>query len=185
MASPLLLRLETERLVLRVSEPGDAAVFRTLWTERDPRVPAHRRIGADGRPAVADIAAQIAAAPADAPLRLLTVLRRRAPEIAGSAVVGYCGLLDHGNGSSEEPELAYELLRDAQGRGYATEAARAVVRWADLAGYPHLRAGVWDWNVASRRVLHKLGFVEVGQIEPSSPHGQSLLTVRERGNPVD
>ena len=42
-------------------------------------------------------------------------------------VIGYCGLTPHGNGSPDEPELAYELLRAAHGRGYATEAARAVV----------------------------------------------------------
>jgi RimJ/RimL family protein N-acetyltransferase len=42
-----------------------------------------------------------------------------------------------------------------------------------------LWAGVWDWNVASRRVLEKLGFREVGRVEPDSVHGHSLLTVRD------
>jgi GNAT superfamily N-acetyltransferase len=68
-------------------------------------------------------------------------------------VIGYCGLTVHGNGSPDEPELAYELLRAAHGRGYATEAGRAVVTWASEAGYRRLWAGVWDWNAASRRVL--------------------------------
>jgi [ribosomal protein S5]-alanine N-acetyltransferase len=94
-------------------------------------------------------------------------------------VIGYCGLTIHGNGSPDEPELAYELLRAAHGRGYATEAGRAVVTWADEAGYRRLWAGVWDWNVASRRVLEKLGFREVGRVEPDSVYGHSLLTVRE------
>jgi RimJ/RimL family protein N-acetyltransferase len=85
----------------------------------------------------------------------------------------------HGNGSPDEPELAYELLRAAHGYGYATEAGRAVVTWADQAGFPRLRAAVWDWNTASRRVLDKLGFREVGRVEPPSAHGHSLLTVRE------
>lgn len=179
-----LLRLETERLVLRVSEPADAQVFRTLWTERDPRVPPHRRIGPDGRPTVADITAGLASASPEQPLRLLTVLRRESSTTGdGPAVIGYCGLLDHGNGSPEEPELAYELRRDAQGRGYATEAAAAVVDWADTVGYQRLWAGVWDWNTASRRVLHKLGFTELEPSGPRSEHGFSLLTVRERGGP--
>jgi [ribosomal protein S5]-alanine N-acetyltransferase len=42
-------------------------------------------------------------------------------------VIGYCGLISHGNGSLDEPELAYELLRTVHGCGYATEAGRAGV----------------------------------------------------------
>jgi RimJ/RimL family protein N-acetyltransferase len=75
--------------------------------------------------------------------------------------------------------LAYELLRAAHGLGYATEAGRAVVTWASEAGYRRLWAGVWDWNVASRRVLEKLGFRVVGRVEPSSAYGHSLLTELE------
>ncbi len=183
MTATELLRLETARLVLRVSEPADAHVFRTLWTERDLRVPAHRRIGPDGRPTVDDIAAGLGPASPEQPLRLLTVLRSGTTGADGvPTVIGYCGLLDHGNGSPAEPELAYELRRDAHGRGYATEAAGAVVAWADRAGYPRLWAGVWDWNTASRRVLGKLGFVELERTGPRSEHGCSLLTVRERAD---
>jgi RimJ/RimL family protein N-acetyltransferase len=69
--------------------------------------------------------------------------------------------------------------RIAHGRGYATEAGRAVVTWAREAGFPRLWAGVWSWNVASRRVLAKLGFREAGLVEPHSEYGQNLLTVRE------
>ena len=94
-------------------------------------------------------------------------------------VVGYCGLAAHGNGSAEEPELAYELLRAAHNRGYATEAAEAVVAWASGAGYRRLRAGVWDWNIASRRVLEKLGFREVGRVAPESVDGYTLLTIKD------
>jgi hypothetical protein len=45
-------------------------------------------------------------------------------------VIRYCGLTIHGNGSPDEPELAYELLRAVHGCGYAPEAGRAVV-WVD------------------------------------------------------
>jgi [ribosomal protein S5]-alanine N-acetyltransferase len=51
--------MATARLVLRRQRVDDAAAYREMWTERDPRVPPHRRIGPDGRPTVADIAAQI------------------------------------------------------------------------------------------------------------------------------
>ena len=131
--------LETERLVLRPHEVGDAAVFHQLWTERDPRVPSHRHI-VDGRPTVDDIAGSIADAdPAAAGPRLLTVVLRS----TGDAI-GYCGLNGHGNGSSAEPELAYELLRRVHGHGYATEAGRAIVDRAQDLDYARLWAGVWD-----------------------------------------
>jgi hypothetical protein len=38
---------------------------------------------------------------------------------------------------------------------------------------------VWDWNVASRRVLEKLGFRETGRVERDAVYGDTLLTVRE------
>jgi [ribosomal protein S5]-alanine N-acetyltransferase len=171
---PVLDTLETDRLVLRHRRAGEAAIYRQLWTERDLRVPPHRRINSEGRPTVEDIAAQIRAERAEPGPGILAVERKGAAD-----VIGYCGLTIHGNGSPDEPELAYELLRAAHGCGYATEAGRAVVTWASEAGYRRLWAGVWDWNVASRRVLEKLGFRETGPAEPDSVYGHSLLTVRE------
>jgi [ribosomal protein S5]-alanine N-acetyltransferase len=166
--------LETDRLILRRRRVDEAAVYRQLWAERDPRVPPHRRINSEGRPTVEDIAAQIRAEREEPGPGILAVERKGTAD-----VIGYCGLTIHGNGSPDEPELAYELLRAAHGYGYATEAGRAVVTWASEAGYRRLWAGVWDWNVASRRVLEKLGFLETGRVEPSSVYGHSLLTVRE------
>ncbi|WP_406634199.1 GNAT family N-acetyltransferase [Amycolatopsis sp. WGS_07] len=153
------MSLETSRLVLRRRTASEAAVYRQLWTERDPRVPPHRRISPDGRPTVADLAARTPENPG-----LLAVERKDTAE-----VIGYCGLIFAG----DEPELAYELLRAAHGRGYATEAGQAVVAWAREAGYRRLRATVWDWNLASRRVLEKLGFRETGRT------GHNLLAVLE------
>ena len=46
--------LETDRLVLRPWRVADAALQRELWTERDPRVPPHRRIDEEGNPTVAE-----------------------------------------------------------------------------------------------------------------------------------
>lgn len=173
-AVPVPATLETDRLLLRRRRADEAPLYRRLWTERDPRVPPHRRIDAEGRPTVADIAARIRAEDHVAGLGLLAVQRKDTGE-----VIGYCGLLLPPDGPPDEPELAYELLRAAHGRGYATEAALAVVTWACGAGYPRLRAGVRDWNAASRRVLQKLGFNETGRVEPDTVHGDSLLTVRE------
>ena len=159
--------LETERLVLRPRRPDEATVYRELWTERDPRVPAHRRIDAHGRPSVADIASFISTEQPG----ILAVERKDTAE-----VIGYVGLVADDQ-EPHSPELAFELLSTAHGRGYATEAGAAVVAWAREAGYDRLWATVWDWNAASLRVLEKLGFHDTGQVERTSEHGRSLVTM--------
>lgn len=174
-SSRALDTIETPRLILRHQAADDAEVYRRLWTERDPRVPAHRRINLEGRPSVEDIAAQIAEEQEGPGPGLLAVQRKDTAD-----VIGYCGLIIRGDGPPDEPDLAYELLRASHGYGFATEAGRAVAAWADAAGYRRLWAGVWDWNVQSRRVLAKLEFREVGRAGPDSIHGHSLLTVRDR-----
>lgn len=164
--------LETDRLLLRPWRVADAVVLRELWTERDPRVPPHRRIDADGHPTVAELEESIRNNPPSS-IGLLAVERK-----ATGDVTGYCGLLDSGRGSDSEPELAFELLRRVWGQGYATEASLAVLEWARASGYPRLWATVWDWNTASRRVLAKLGFTETGRTEVHPVHGTTLFTTR-------
>ncbi|WP_410592724.1 GNAT family N-acetyltransferase [Amycolatopsis sp. lyj-23] len=163
--------LETDRLLLRPWRVAEAAVQRELWAERDPRVPPHRRIDAAGHPTVAEFEQAIRAGRSSAGL---PAVERK---VAGD-VIGYCGLIDDGQGFEGEPELAFELLRRTWGRGYATEAAMAVVEWARSAGYGRLRATVWEWNTASRRVLEKLGFTEAGREQVDAVHGPSLVTTR-------
>lgn len=172
---PVLRHLETARLVLRPRLEDEAAVFRQLWVERDPRVPARRRIDADGRPTVEDVAAQLRDEARATGLTVLAVEVRETGE-----VIGYCGLFAVDERPPDKPELAYELLAAAHGWGYATEAARAIVDWARDNGYARLWADVWDWNKASLRVLEKLGFTEVERGEPG-PHGVNLTTVLEVG----
>ena len=161
--------LETGRLLLRPWRVDEAAVQREMWMERDPRVPPHRRIDADGRPTLADFERAIRA---DEPssIGLLAVERK-----ASGDAVGYCGLVDSGRGT-HEPELAFELLRRVWGQGYATEASWAVLDWARSSGYERLWATVWDWNTASRRVLEKVGFTETEREEAA--YGTNLITTR-------
>jgi RimJ/RimL family protein N-acetyltransferase len=60
-------------------------------------------------------------------------------------------------------ELGYWLTPDAWGRGYATEAGRAVVAIARYAlGLRRLSSGHFTDNPASGRVLQKLGFRPTG-----------------------
>lgn len=164
--------LETDRLLLRPWRVAEAVIQRELWTERDPRVPPHRRIDADGRPTVADIEESIRTSRPSS-IGLLAVERK-----ATRDVIGYCGLVNSRPELDGEPELAFELLRRVWRQGYATQASLAVIDWARSSGHERLWATVWDWNTASRRVLAKVGFTETERKEVDAVHGTTLFTTR-------
>ncbi|MGO4121117.1 GNAT family N-acetyltransferase [Arthrobacter sp. YAF16] len=122
---------ETGRLLLRPLRVSDAAVQHELWTERDPRVPPHRRISPDGHPTLEEIADGIRR---DDGLPFPGLLA--AEQKSSGQVIGYCGLIPNRHGQDGEPELAFEFLRRVWGRGLASEASRAVLQQAQAAGYP-------------------------------------------------
>jgi RimJ/RimL family protein N-acetyltransferase len=142
--SPMAFELETERLVLNMWEESDAACYRRLIGERGVEMPA---LDAARSKIISSRAAS-----ADSGIATLPIRRR-----AEGDFIGYCGLIT-GRSTLEEPEIAYELLRSAHGKGYATEAASAVLAAAIATGRRRLWATVRTWNAASFRVLEKLGF---------------------------
>ena len=142
--SPMPLRIETERLVLTPEEPGDAEWFTELLNARGT-----------GTFTVADALERIDAMTGTIDITGIgaLVLRKR-PD--GEAL-GYTALVV-GRGSLDEPELAYELLPRAHGRGYATEAARALLDAAFGTRRDRIWATIGSWNAPSLRVAEKLGF---------------------------
>ena len=75
------------------------------------------------------------------------------------ALIGMCGLDPRQDGA----ELGYWLGAPFWGRGYATEAARAVIDYAFAKlGHEVLSSGARVSNPASRRVLEKCGFQWTG-----------------------
>lgn len=82
------------------------------------------------------------------------------------APVGFVGFR-HFEGLPRELQLLYGFLPAATGRGYATEAAGAALRFAsDPAGpaFDEVDAAVDEPNAASSRVLTKLGFECTGDV---------------------
>lgn len=76
-------------------------------------------------------------------------------------LVGAVGI--HPNEHGDGHEIGYWLTPDAWGRGYATEAGRAMLGIAQYAlGLKRLVSGYFLDNPASGRVLHKLGFHRTG-----------------------
>lgn len=62
------------------------------------------------------------------------------------------------NASPDEPELGYRLHRFAWGNGYGTEVSRALLRkgFAEF-GVERAFATTYEYNLASRRVMEKVG----------------------------
>lgn len=69
-----------------------------------------------------------------------------------------------------QPEIGYGISPEFQGQGYATEAVRAVCRWA-LAqpGVAAVEAETEPANAASQAVLRKVGFVPTGTVGKEGP----------------
>ena len=62
-------------------------------------------------------------------------------------------------------EIAYGVVPDHQGKGYATEAAQALVAWAFSSGRVRVvRAHTFAEVNASARVLTKCGFQPIGEV---------------------
>jgi RimJ/RimL family protein N-acetyltransferase len=100
------------------------------------------------------------AAPRDPVLPSLLIFERTDIE---PVLVGACGL---GRRSSGNVELGYWIGRAHWGRGFATEAGRALVGIARALGLRRLEASHFLDNPASGRVLEKLGFQANGLIAP-------------------
>ena len=80
----------------------------------------------------------------------------------GGALLGTCGVFRWNRGW-RTCLTGYELARHAQGRGFMTEALRAVYAWTfETMGVERIEAQVHPLNAPSLALLKSLGFVEEG-----------------------
>lgn len=80
--------------------------------------------------------------------------------VGDAALVGCIGIDRNG----PDIELGYWIARQHWGRGYATEAGRAVLEISAMLGHQRLVASHFLDNPASGRVLQKLGFEATGRV---------------------
>ena len=100
------------------------------------------------------------AKPRDPVLPSFLIFERTA---AAPQLIGSCGL---GRRPSGTVELGYWIARPSWGRGFATEACRALIDIAKTLGLGQLESSHFLDNSASARVLEKLGFAPVGIVAP-------------------
>lgn len=140
--------LTTERLVLRPAATADHAVLLAHWTAPDVR-----RFLFDGAaPTAAEVAAAIDDGLRPGSGHALWLAHERGPGGAFAGTAGLRPLDDLGT------EVVYSLAPTHWGRGYATEAAGAVVAHAlGPLGLPYVLAEVDAGNTASAAVVTRLG----------------------------
>jgi RimJ/RimL family protein N-acetyltransferase len=103
-------------------------------------------------------------------------------EQARRTVIGYCGLFYFPDINGQpEIEIGYRLDRAAWGRGYATEAARAVRDYAfQTLNIARLIALIDPANTASVRVAEKIGMrYEQDVLLPGYTHPDHVYVVTE------
>ncbi|WP_295639434.1 GNAT family N-acetyltransferase [Novosphingobium sp.] len=145
--------IRSERLFLRPGWPED-------WQEIQHQIGAEaivRNLAQVPWPYRAEDAKVFAALPQDprTPHFVVTL-----PGARGAQLIGGVGLQN----SEERVELGYWIAQPHWNKGYATEAARALLRLAGTLGHKQIAAHHFVDNPASARVLAKIGFRPTGQI---------------------
>lgn len=153
------IRLVTERLTFREFEADDWPAVRDYQT--DPRYlrfyPTANRSDDDVRDFVATFVRWQDERPRR---RYQYALVRR----GDSRLIGNCGIRVH-DPNKREANIGYELDATFWGRGYATEAARAIVNFGfESLGLHRIVAECITGNTASARVLEKVGFRREGHL---------------------
>jgi ribosomal-protein-alanine N-acetyltransferase len=145
-----MIELTTDRLTLRPLSLADIDWFAAMRGDADIM----RYIGTAGA-----VSREVAEARLD---RHLECWAERGLGMFGvrergkDAPVGWAGLQPVDG--FDEIEVGYAFAKDAWGRGYATETARAVVRWGfEEHKLERIVAIAYEENAGSRRVMDKLG----------------------------
>ncbi|GAA5264107.1 hypothetical protein ACOSOMT5_P0527 [Acidiphilium sp. MT5] len=150
--------LQTPRLRLRPFTPADIAAIFAL--QSDPIVMRY----AERPPWTEQAQAE----------RFITVSQEMAQEGRGArlaierqtdgAFLGTCNIFNW-NQTNRNAKLGYSLTTTAWGQGIATEACRALLHWAFRALNLHrVQSETHPDNIASNRVLEKLGFIHEGTL---------------------
>jgi len=146
--------LTTKRLQLRAFRESDIDAAYTLWS--DPEVVRYMRTEPMTRDQVAAHVRELIALADPSPRRDFHFAIVR---IDTDRLIGWCALRVHDPGN-READIGYAVCRSAWGKGYTTEAARALLAFGfDALNLHRVCARCVPENTASVRVIEKIGMV--------------------------
>lgn len=160
--------IETDRLLLRGSVPGDVEAWTALLEDPDVRRYLPKFSQSIRERAALHIQVCDAAWEQQPQTDVCWMIAlKQTGELIGRCG---CGTLE----GSNEAEVIYSLGKPYWGRGYATEATRAVIRYS-LEHFPWnpITACIFPANIGSRRVLEHLGFVYERDVDYLARAGNS------------
>jgi len=148
-------RIETERLLLRRFEEGDADQFAEMLESSRGHYAEFIAFYLDGDPAerVRNWRDHF-----ETGKQFVYAAFERERMVGGGMLFPRIG--------PDALELGYQLRRDATGRGLATEIAAALVRVAfEICGVARIEAHIDHANIPSIAVVQRLGFEQTGYVE--------------------
>jgi RimJ/RimL family protein N-acetyltransferase len=168
-------RLETARLVIRTFEARDADPWLAMVI--DPEV---RRFLPAGPVPTMEVARRIIGE-REAMERELGHAMWAVEDKTTGAFVGQCGLRPVNEGAGPEIDLAYHYTRASWNKGYATEAAVAVIgHGLGPVGLAAIMAVVVPENIGSWRVMEKAGMRYQGLVDYYGMEGlKKYIAARE------
>ncbi len=155
-------RIETERLILRKPRMDDAPVLFTAYMQ-DPQVTRYTTWRPHQQLCEVEDFLRGSIAAWDSETRFPFVITLKEPDQP-------FGMIDlHVRGSTVG--LGYVIARSQQGKGYATEATKAIISWAfQQPAIYRVNASTDVENIASQKVLEKAGMLREGLLRKYIVH---------------
>lgn len=141
----------TERLELRQTIESDRDRFVELFCDDDFMVFAGGVLEAETAHARFDDMLQFG--------QTLSFAKQPVIEQSSGLILGYCGVDEFTFENESRLEFGYRLVPDARGKGYVTEAGRALLAVAENEFQGEILAMIDPTNQPSQNVAVKLGFV--------------------------
>jgi aminoglycoside 6'-N-acetyltransferase len=98
-------------------------------------------------------------------------------EVDGTPV----GFIQAWHGPDRTGGLDMFLVRDARGRGYGSDAARALATYLRAQGWTRITVDPYAWNEQAIRAWERAGFVAVDEREPDAEHMSRWLLMEFAG----
>ena len=164
--------IRSERLFLRPGWPEDWEELLTAINDQG----VVRNLARAPWPYTMEHAMEFAARQQD---RMLPHFFITLPTCEGARLIGSIGLGRTCGNGGDDIELGYWIARSHWGHGYASEAARGVLRLAEALGHRRIISRHFADNPAAGAVLAKAGFAPTGDrcLRFSAGRGEDVLAV--------